>query len=165
VDPVGAAKPHMQRDLDELDKKILAIYQADTRLAAHEIGEAMGLSVAAVQRRLKRMRETGVIVAELAQVAPETVGYPLTCLVGVDLERETLADLERFQQRMRAYPRVQQCYYVTGQQDFMLVVLSRDMADYDAFTREALLGDGNVKSFTTFVVLDRVKVGLGVPID
>jgi Lrp/AsnC family transcriptional regulator, leucine-responsive regulatory protein len=110
------------------------------------------------------MRETGVITAEVACVAPDAVGHPLTCLVTVDLEREKAADLERFRQGILAHARVQQCYYVTGQSDFFLVVLARDMADYEDFTRRVFLADGNVKSFTTHVVLERVRVGMTTPI-
>lgn len=149
--------------LDALDLAILARYQHDTRVPAQDIGAAVGLSMAAVQRRLKRMRETGVIEAEVARVAPEAVGYPITCIVSVDLDREAIADMDRFKDRVRRYPQVQQCYYVTGQVDFILIVLARDMADYEAFTRDALLGDPNVRSFTTHVALDRVRVGTTTP--
>ncbi len=150
--------------LDDLDLAILARYQHDTRVAAQDIGAAVGLSMAAVQRRLKRMRETGVIEAEVARIAPAAVGYPVTCIVGVDLERESIADMDRFKDRVRRFPQVQQCYYVTGQADFILVVLARDMADYEAFTREALLADPNVRSFTTHVALDRIRVGTSTPL-
>lgn len=151
-------------ELDKLDLRILARVQHNARLPAETIAAEVGLSAAAVQRRLKRMREAGVIRAELAQVAPASVGLPLTCLVGVELERESQQALDRFKTRIVTWPQVQQCYYVTGQSDFMLVVLCPDMAAYDAFTREALLADGNVRGFTTSVVLDAVKVGLALPI-
>lgn len=151
--------------LDALDLAILARYQQDTRIAAQDIGDVIGLSAAAVQRRLKRMRETGVIEAEVARVAPGAVGYPITCIVSVDLDREAIADMDRFKDRVCRFAQVQQCYYVTGQIDFILIVLARDMADYDAFTRDALLGDPNVRSFTTHVALDRVRVGLSTPIE
>jgi Lrp/AsnC family transcriptional regulator, leucine-responsive regulatory protein len=151
-------------DLDDLDRKILARYQHDTRTPAQEIGSAIGLSAAAVQRRLKRMREEGVIVGDVAQLAPEHVGFPTTCIVGVRLERERFAENARFKAKMAAHPQVQQCYSVTGDVDFMLVVLVRDMADFEAFAGDTLYSDANVKSFTTFVVLDRVKVGVATPI-
>lgn len=150
--------------LDELDRKILVKYQRDTRTPAQAIGAAIGLSAAAVQRRLKRMREDGVIVGDVAQLAPEHVGFPTTCIVGVRLDREGRAENARFASRMTAHPQVQQCYSVTGDVDFMLVVLARDMADFEAFAQDALYADTNIRSFTTFVVLDRVKVGLATPI-
>ncbi|MEO8705719.1 MAG: Lrp/AsnC family transcriptional regulator, partial [Kofleriaceae bacterium] len=152
-------------DLDELDRKILARYQHATSIPAQEIGEAVGLSAAAVQRRLKRMRETGVIVAEVAQLEPAWLGFPTTCIVGVRLEREGISENARFKQAMVQHERVQQCYAVTGDVDFMLVVLARDIQDFEAFAQTALYSDANVKSFTTYVCLDRVKVGSATPID
>ena len=148
--------------VDALDLRILEHYQHDTQLPAKTIGEAIGLSAAAVQRRLKRLRDAGVIEHEIAQIAPSAVAMPVTCIVGVDLERESAADLDRFRRKMARCPEVQQCYYVTGQTDFILIVLAPDMGAYEAFTRRALLDDTNVRSFTTYVVLDRVKVGLGI---
>jgi Lrp/AsnC family transcriptional regulator, leucine-responsive regulatory protein len=150
--------------LDKLDLRILERVQDSVRVAAETIAAEIGLSAAAVQRRLKRLRETGVIRAEVALVEPAAVGLPVTCLVGVELERESHQALDRFKVRIAQRPQVQQCYYVTGQADFMLVVVCADMAAYEAFTREALLADANVKGFTTSVVMERVKVGLALPI-
>jgi DNA-binding Lrp family transcriptional regulator len=117
-----------------------------------------------VQRRLKRLREHGVIRREVAEIAPSAIGLPITCVVAVDLERERAADLDRFKRKMLGIPEVQQCYYTTGQTDFVLIVLAATMEGYEAFTRRALLGDDNVKSFVTSVVLDRVKTGVAVPL-
>ena len=150
--------------LDDFDLRILALYQRDTRVPAAEIGSAVGLSSAAVQRRLKRLRETGVIEAETARISAKAVGFPVTCIVSVDLRDESAAALDRFKRRMGQRPQVQQCYYVTGQADFILVVLAESMEAYEAFTREALLSEENVQGFVTHVVMDRVKVGGELPI-
>ena len=150
--------------LDKLDLKILDRFQRNARTPAELIAAEVGLSAAAVQRRLKRLRECGVIAAEVGQIDPAAVGLAVTCLVAVELDRESGSGIDRFRKRICLYPQVQQCYYVTGQADFMLVVVCKDMAFYEAFTREALLADGNVRSFKTSVVLDRVKVGLQLPI-
>jgi Lrp/AsnC family transcriptional regulator, leucine-responsive regulatory protein len=162
ADPANPADPH---DLDALDRKILDRYQGDTGTPAQQIGAAVGLSAAAVQRRLKRMRAAGVIAAEVAQLAPDRLGYPVTCIVGVRLERESRAENQRFKQRIARVPQVQQCYSVTGDVDYVLIVLARDMQDFEAFAERELYVDANVRSFTTFVSLDRVKVGTSVPID
>ena len=150
--------------LDELDLRILDLYQHDTQAPARAIGEAVGLSTEAVQRRLQRLRQDGVIQREVAEIAPRAVGMRLTCLVAVRLERERPADTDRFKKRMLGLAQVQQCYYVTGGADFFLVVLAADMEDYEAFTRRALTGDENVRGFTTYAVLERVKTGVGVPV-
>lgn len=157
-------KQHGTVQLDSLDLQILERYQRDTQQAAHAIGRAVGLSAAAVQRRLKRLRAARIIEAEVAVLAPAAVGLSVTCIVMVDLDREDQRTLAAFQKRICAYPEVQQCYYVAGQQDFVLVVLAADIAAYEAFTRRALLSDDNVRSFTTQVVMARAKVGLGVPL-
>lgn len=151
-------------DLDDFDRRILARWQHDTRQSAETIGAEVGLSAAAVQRRLKRLRETGVIEAEIAKLRARALGPSVTCLVTVDLDREGAADLARFKQRMTALDTVQQCYYVTGSADFVLVVLQPDMAAYEAFTREHLLSDGNVRSFTTHVVMEAAKTGTTIPL-
>jgi Lrp/AsnC family transcriptional regulator, leucine-responsive regulatory protein len=151
-------------ELDAFDYRILARWQDDTRVPAKTIADAIGLSAAAVQRRLKRLRELGVIRREAAELDPQQLGLPVTCIVAVDLERESAADLERFRRKMLACTEVQQCYYVTGQSDFMLVVLVESMQAYDAFTRRALLDDTNVRSFTTHVALERIKTGSQLPL-
>jgi Lrp/AsnC family transcriptional regulator, leucine-responsive regulatory protein len=146
-------------ELDALDRAILTHYQADTKIAAAVIGERIGLSAAAVQRRIKRMRETGVIQAELALIDPAAVGFPVTVIVHVDIERETIAHIDRFKALMKKRAEVQQCWYTTGQTDFVLVVRVASMAAYEAFTRESLVSIDNVARFTSFVVLSEVKTG------
>ena len=151
-------------EIDALDRKILARFQADTRRSAESIGDEVGLSTAAVYRRLARMREDGVIEAEVAVVNAEAAGLPLTCIVAVDVDRERLSDLEQFAARMRGCPLVVQCFYVTGQADFVLVVATTDIDAYEAFTREHLLSDPNVRSFTTQVVMKRIKGAVLLPV-
>lgn len=150
--------------IDEFDRRILALYQHDTRLVAGTIGEKVGLSAASVQRRLKRLREIGVIARETASLNGSAVGCPVTCIVGVDLVDERAEHIDTFKKLMLKPRNVQQCYYVTGEIDFILVVATRDLAEYEAFTREAFSGNRNVRSFTTYVVMDAVKVGTALPL-
>lgn len=145
--------------LDSLDRKILALYQHDTRLAGERIGEEVGLSAAAVQRRLKRMRETGVILAEPAVLDCKALGLDVTAIVQVDLVDESARASRAFRDRLCARPEVQQCYGVTGEVDYVLVVIVPDLAGYDAFCEACLLHDPNVRSFTTQIVLDAAKRG------
>jgi Lrp/AsnC family transcriptional regulator, leucine-responsive regulatory protein len=150
--------------LDDFDRAILCRYQHDTRLPAQAIGEDIGLSAAAVQRRIKRMRETGVIAAEIAQIKPDAVGLPVTVVVHVDIERETLQHIDVFKAAMCARPEVQQCWYTTGLTDFILVVRVASMVGYEQFTREALISHDNVAKFTSYVALGEVKSGLALNI-
>ena len=109
------------------------------------------------------MRASGVITGETTQVSPEKAGYLMTFLVLVELERERLDQLDAFRARVKAEPQVQQCYYLTGEADFALVILARDMQDFELLTRRLFFDDANVKRFRTSVVMGRTKVGLDVP--
>jgi len=150
--------------LDDFDREILRRLQVDARATGEEIGAAVHLSAAAVQRRIKRLRQLGVILAEVVLVDPAAVGQPMTFILGVELERERADMLDAFRNAARADPNVQACYYVTGAADFILVVLARDMADFEAITRRLLFDNPNIRRFTTSVVMSRDKVGNAVPI-
>jgi Lrp/AsnC family leucine-responsive transcriptional regulator len=153
--------------LDRIDRKILAAFQHDTRRIAEAIGDEVGLSAAAVQRRLKRLRATGAIKAEIAQLDPAMLGAPITCVVTLAMAAGGGAhvQLDRFKRDMAAAPEVQQCYHVTGSMDFVLIVTAASMEAYAAFTRRWFEANPAVARFDTHVVLDRAKVGLSIPID
>ncbi len=150
--------------LDPSDLTILRLVQANARAKLESIAAQTGLSVATVQRRLKRLRDIGVIVAESAQISPAAVGFPMTFLILVELERERLDQLDAFRRKAKAEPRIQQCYYITGEADFALIVLAEDMADFESLTRRLFFDDSNIKRFRTSVVMDRTKVGITVPL-
>ncbi|WP_409461754.1 Lrp/AsnC family transcriptional regulator [Amycolatopsis sp. GA6-003] len=151
-------------DLDRLDLAILSCLQTDARTIAEVIGSKVGLSAAAVQRRIKRLREAGVIEKEVAVLSPAALGLDMTFVVMVEMERESLAVLDGFRAQVLADDCVQQCYYVTGTADFVLVVTCPDMAAFETFARRMFFDNPNVRHFTTSVAMDRVKVGLTLPL-
>lgn len=151
-------------DLSELDRTILRLMQENARVRLDEITAQAGASVATVQRRIKHLRTSGVISGEVAIVDPETTGYAMTFLILVELERESIHQLDSFRRKAKAEAQIQQCYYITGDADFALVALARDMKDYEALTQRLFFEDSNVKKFRTNVVMDRTKVGMMVPV-
>ena len=151
-------------DLDAFDRAILVILQQDNTTPQRVIGERINLSAPAVQRRIRRMEASGVIRANVAVVDPVALGHPITLFVEIELVSETAVDIDAAKSAFIAAPEVQQCYYVTGDVDFMLVVIVPTMADYEAFTRRMFFGNANIRRFRTFVTMDPVKVGLSVPI-
>jgi len=153
----------MNTSLDAFDRHLLAHLQADATLPQAELGARVGLSTAAVNRRLKRMQAANVL-RYTAQVEPACAGYGLTVITGVEAENERMDLLDAIKRSFAACPEVQQCYYITGDWDFILIFLVRDMTHYTALTRQLFFANNNVKRFKTFVVMDRVKVGLGVPL-
>ncbi len=152
-------------DLDPTDLALLDRLQADAREKLESLAAETGLSVPTVQRRLKRMRQAGIIEGETIRLSPEALGFPMTFLVLVELERERLDHLDAFRRKARAEPRIQQCYYITGEADFALIVLARDVQDFEALTRRVFFDDPNIKRFRTSVAMDRTKVGLSVPVE
>lgn len=150
--------------LDAFDRAILAILQQDNTTPQRLIGERVNLSAPAVQRRIRRMEKDGVIRANVAIVEPAALGQAITLFVEVELVSERAADIDAAKRAFVAAPEVQQCYYVTGEVDFMLVVLVPSMAAYEALTRRLFFADANIRKFRSFVAMDRVKTGLAVPI-
>jgi DNA-binding Lrp family transcriptional regulator len=156
--------PPSQAALDAFDIAILRILQQDNTTPQRTIGEAVNLSAPAVQRRIKRMEQSGVIRQNAALLDPAKVGQPITIFVEVEVESERAELIDALKQSFAAAPEVQQCYYVTGEADFVLVVLVPDMAHYERLTRRLFFDSGNVKKFRTFVAMDNVKSTLAVPL-
>lgn len=150
---------------DRLDARIMTLVQSNNRLTSDEIGDRVGLSATAVQRRLKKLRETGIIEADVSIVSPKAVGRPITMLVLVSLERERADIIDRFKQTLRGNPEVMSSYYVTGDADFVIMVTATDMEGYEQFTRRFFYENPDIKGFKTLVVMDRVKVGFTIPIE
>lgn len=151
-------------DLDEFDLKILDILQRNNAVPQREIGEAVNLSAPAVQRRIKRMEESGVIAANVAVVDPEKVGRPITIVIEVEVASEQIELLDAAKASFAAAPEVQQCYYVTGEADFVLIVTVASMAEYEALTRRLFFANPNIRRFRTLVAMDRIKTGMAVPL-
>jgi len=152
--------------MDSFDAKILNIVQRDNRLSTEKIAGEVGLSPSAVQRRLKRLREGGVIEAEVAVVSPEAVGRTLMAIVGVIIEKERplLTALTEFKELILSTPEVMQCYDVTGEFDFIVVVTAKDVREYEEISRKLFVENPNVRRYKTSLVLKRVKSGMAVPL-
>ncbi|KUZ77995.1 Lrp/AsnC family transcriptional regulator [Burkholderia ubonensis] len=155
----------MTTSLDAFDRKLLMEVQRDAQTPQNELGARVNLSTAAVNRRLRRLAEDGVIERYTAVVAPEKVGYALTIVVNVEMESEQIDQIDAMKRTFERCPQVQQCYYVTGEWDFVLILTVRDMDQYNALTRQLFFSNNNVKRFKTLVSMGRVKVGLEVAVD
>ncbi|CAN7715776.1 Lrp/AsnC family transcriptional regulator [Phyllobacterium sp. LjRoot231] len=151
-------------DLDEFDIKILRMVQQDNHTSQRVIAEKIGLSPPAVARRLQHLRETKIIRHDIAVLDGTAVGRPLTIIVHVTTENERLDLLDAMKDRFNRCPQVQQCYYVTGEMDFILILNVKDMAEYNEVTRTLFFDAGNVKSFRTCVSMENVKTHGPIPV-
>ncbi len=150
--------------MDSFDTLILDALQHNNRLTAEALSEKVGLSPDACRKRLAKLRSSDAIEQEVAILNPQTMGRGLIMIVEVTLQNERPAELDRFKDKMKAAPEVMQCYYVTGNADFILILSAKDMADYEDFTRRHFFAEENVARFRTSAVMDRVKVGFTMPI-
>lgn len=146
--------------MDDKDLAILRLVQGNSRMTAEAISQDVGLSSPAVQKRLQKLRSSGVIEKEIAVLSPAKLGREMTIIVEVMMARENRAALDAFKRKMRAAPSVQQCYYTTGEGDFVLILNVKNIQEYEAFTQEYFFDESNISRFKTAVVMDRVKVSL-----
>ncbi|WP_327438173.1 Lrp/AsnC family transcriptional regulator [Pseudomonas donghuensis] len=150
-------------DLDEFDLALLAALQRDNSQPLRELAEQVHLSTASVQRRIQRLKKSRVIQANAAVINPDKVGQVITLMVEVHADRTQSADLDAMK-RAFSGPEIQQCYYVTGDADFLLVLTVASMTVFQAIAQRLFHDNPNVKWFRTIVVLDRVKTTLQVPL-
>jgi DNA-binding Lrp family transcriptional regulator len=150
--------------LDNQDVAILRLLQEDAGRPQREIAEAVNLSAPAVQRRIARLIADGVIRKTVAIVDPAAVGYGITVMVEVTLTTDRSANQAAIKAFFRDAPEVQQCYCVTGTAGFVVILQVPSMEDYEQRTARLFADNDLVRSYRTIVVLDRVKVGLEVPL-
>lgn len=145
--------------LDSFDHKLLELVQRNNQRPARDLAGEVGLSESAVLRRLRRLREEGVIVADVAIVDPAASGELVTAHVLVSLERERAFDLDSFIRKLRQRSEVKKIWYVTGEVDFVLLLRLPGMDRYADFVQEVFHADGNVKSFRTIVTIREIALG------
>jgi len=149
---------------DNYDLAILRILQEDASRPQREIAQQVNLSAPAVQRRIAKMEKAGVIKRTIAIIDPTSVGLPITIMVEVTLRDDratTVAEAKAFFASARE---VQQCYWIAGVAGLMLVISVPTTEAYEQRTARLFGENDLVKSYRTIVVLDRVKVGLALPI-
>jgi Lrp/AsnC family leucine-responsive transcriptional regulator len=149
--------------LDAIDRRILEEMQRDARLLVPTMAERVGVSVPACYRRVRRLRENGVILREVAVVSPRALGWALSMLVLVVLEREGTRTAEDIRRKLEREDAVMEAWQITGEYDFALRIIARDMEEYDELTRRLFVEDENVRSFKTLVVFKQTKAGGVVP--
>ena len=151
-------------ELDRFDRQLLNLVQEDSAQTAERLAEQVGLSPSAIQRRLKKMREQGVIVRDAAIIEPREVGRPTFFVVSLEIEQERPELLAQFREWLTKQAEVQQAFYVTGETDFVIIVTGRDTEAFDAMMSRLVKENPNVRRFTTNVVLNLVKRGLSIPV-
>lgn len=155
----------MRQELDQLDLLLLALLQTDNLQTADRLSERVGRSPSAIARRLRRLRDTGAIAADVSLVSEEAAGQPLSAVVHVQLDRHTPQEVDRLRRRLVASPHVQLCLDLAGSFDILLLVVARGMHEYNEFADATLEANPAVRRFETTFVKRRVKATLAFPLE
>jgi Lrp/AsnC family transcriptional regulator, leucine-responsive regulatory protein len=154
--------------LDAIDRRILQALQAQGRCTYDELAAVVGLSASAALRRVKRLEESGVITGYAALVSPERVGLGLTAYLNIRLSKHTdskqRGPVETFSAAVQTWPEVVECAALTGEMDYLLRVLVRDMAHYSHFIMDTLLKHPAVQDCKTSFMLRQLKGTTALPL-
>ncbi|MBD3896909.1 Lrp/AsnC family transcriptional regulator [Halomonas sp. ML-15] len=151
--------------MDRLDLRILDQLQHDASLTNQALAERVGLSPSACLKRVRRLKASGVIQREVAILAPDAFSASLNMVVEVTMARDDKALYRDFIQRVETAPEVTQCYQVTGEVDFVLIVSVPDMQGYDRFCESVLYAGGGMHKFRTLISRKRNKFETRLPLN
>jgi Lrp/AsnC family leucine-responsive transcriptional regulator len=150
--------------LDDTDRRLLRVLQADGRISNQELAQRCHLSPSACSERVRRLREQGFITGFSAIIDPAKVGRSLLIFVEVVLDRTTADAFEAFAAAVRRAPDVLECHMVAGGFDYLIKARVRDMAAYRAFLGEVLVEMPGVRETRTYAVLEEIKATSLLPL-
>ena len=151
-------------DLNEIDLKILEHLQKNARLSNVELAENVHLSQSPCLRRVRNMETAGVIKGYVALVDQNTVGLPVSVFVNVRLEKQIEQALEVFEETVKQWSEVMECYLMTGDADYLLRVVTSDLAAYERFLMDKLTRVPGVASINSSFALKQVTYKTALPI-
>lgn len=151
-------------ELDDFDRAILEVLQREGKISAQELAQKTHLSASPSWRRVRRLEKEGVIERYAAILDPGKLGFGLIAYVHVSLADHAEETVETFDRFVQEQARIVECSSVTGEDDFMLKVLSRDTAHLEDFIMHRVLRLGIVRSSKTFISLRQTKYTTRVPL-
>lgn len=146
--------------LDAIDISILKELQQNADQTNLALADKVGLSAPACLKRVKKLKEEGVIEQVVAVVSPKAVGKRLNMVVEIYMKSDELAKSNAFIADINQAPEVKQCYKVTGEVDFVLIVNVSDMFEYEAFCKRVIHKQTNMRKFTTLISMRCTKFDL-----
>ncbi|MGY6709483.1 MAG: Lrp/AsnC family transcriptional regulator [Rhizobiaceae bacterium] len=147
----------MNEHIDQFDRKILAFLQADARLTNNDLSERVNLSASQCSRRRQRLEEAGLIQGYRAVLDRERLGFPLVNVISVTLATHNRDNARRFAELLRGLPEVQEAHALTGEMDYVLKVVTRDLKSLSEFVNDVLLPHESVQHVKTAIVLETLK--------
>jgi Lrp/AsnC family transcriptional regulator len=151
-------------NLSPIDIKILAILQRDASLTAAEIAAQVNLSASPCWRRINRLEKEGLITKKVALLDAEKLGLGLVVFARIRLSRNDEASLQSFEDSVRGFAEVVECYTVTGSADYFLKIITRDIKHYDRFLRRHLVQMSLVRDINSNVAVTQIKYSTELPL-
>jgi len=152
-------------DLDALDRRLLAHLQRDGRASNVEMSAAVHLSAPQCFRRVKALEERGVIRGYTAHVDREALGYGVMAYVSVDLGPEQFGRVREVEQILRSFPQILECHTVSGDSDYLLKVVARDLKNLSQFLTDRLMQIPGVANVRSMICLEEIKPSAPLPVD
>ena len=144
-------------ELDDTDKAILTELQADSSISNVELARRISLSPPAVHARIKSLEERGYVLQYAAILDREKVGYDMLCLVNVTLQMHNMENINLFRDAVNSMPEVLECYFITGEFDYLLKVAVRSRKELERFLMEKLTPIPGIARIATSIVLTEIK--------
>ncbi len=149
--------------LDRIDRKILALLQEDASLAVTEIGDRVGLSSTPCWKRIKRLERAGVIRRRVVILDREMLGLGVTVMVAVRTAQHSDEWLESFAEGVAQIPEVLEFYRMSGDIDYLLKIVARDIADYDRIYRK-LIKVADLHDVSSSFAMQEIKATTALPL-
>lgn len=143
--------------LDEINLQLLRLLQSEGRITNADLAKAVGLSAPSVLQRVRNLESAGVVKGYTALLDAERLGYRLTALTTVSLALHETQPVERFRKAVQEIPEIVETYHVTGEFDFLMKILVRDMRHYEALLRDKILKIRGISQIKTSFVLGVTK--------
>ena len=152
-------------ELDNIDRRILTALQNNARISNVELARMVGLSPSPCLRRVKTLEDCGVIQRYVSLLDQGAVGFPVSVFVNVTLERQVESALEQFETAIGKRPEVLECYLMTGDADYLLRVVTSDLASYERFLVDHLTRIPGVSSIKSSFALKQVSYRTALPLE
>lgn len=153
----------MSEKIDEFDRMILRALQGDSSLSQRDLAERVGLSQNACWRRLRRLRESGIILGQGVRIDPRRVDLDLTVFVMLRTRHHSKDWLARFRTIVLGIPEIIDCHRIAGDYDYMLKVVARDMNAFDR-TYQRLIENLELDAVTSMITMETIADKRSLPI-
>jgi Lrp/AsnC family leucine-responsive transcriptional regulator len=149
--------------MDQIDRHILKILQANSRASASEISKEVALSLPAVSERIRKLEESGVIASYGIRVNRAASGYHLLAMMFVSIDKTE--QIDNFRKQIIAFPQVLECHHIAGEYDYLLKLLLRDTTELEDFLSRQLKSIDGVARTNTQVILSSLKEEINRPLE